>query len=418
MTPNWFAYVALLSWPAVAFYLFYKRPLNQAIIWTILGGYLLLPAGTVIKFEMIPAFDKRSIPNIAAFVGSVLITRRLPKLFRTFGFVEILIVMLLAVPFITSVLNGDSIKIGTTVLPGVGVYDAGSALIAEFLVFLPFILGRQYFRTAADGEEILRALVVAGLLLSLPVLFEIRISPQLSRWIYGYLPTGFATVMRDGGFRPVVFMENGLVTTFFLMTAVLAASALWRTKTRLRHLAPGGITAYLALVLIWCKSLGALVYGALLMPAVRWTTPRLQLRVAMALVIISLSYPTLRILDLVPTQFLVDVAASVSSERAESLKFRLENEDQLLRHASERFWFGWGRFGRNRVYEESGRDFSVTDGEWIIRLGIFGFFGFLAEFGLFGLCVFRAAAASKALDFRRDAVFTAALSSDCCNKPF
>ena len=78
--------------------------------------------------------------------------------------------------------------------------------------------------------------------------------------------------------------------------------------------------------------------------------------------------------------------------------------------ASERFWFGWGRFGRNRVYEESGRDFSVTDGEWIIRLGIFGFFGFLAEFGLFGLCVFRAGADSKALDFRRDAVFTAALS--------
>ena len=75
-----------------------------------------------------------------------------------------------------------------------GAYDAGSAVIAEFLFFLPFILARQYLRTANDNAAILIALVIAGLLYSLPMLFEIRMSPQLSRWIYGYFPGGFITV--------------------------------------------------------------------------------------------------------------------------------------------------------------------------------------------------------------------------------
>src|SRR5262245_33108058 len=127
MTPNWFAYFALLSWPLVAAYLFYKRPLSQAIIWTILGAYLLLPARVAIKSEMIPPFDKNSIPNIAALIGCFLITRKFPRLFYGFGLVEVLMVAFLVSPFITSELNRDPIRIGPIVLPGVGAYDAGSA---------------------------------------------------------------------------------------------------------------------------------------------------------------------------------------------------------------------------------------------------------------------------------------------------
>ena len=57
------------------------------------------------------------------------------------------------------------------------------------------------------------------------MLFEIRMSPQLHRWLYGYYPFGFITQMRYGGFRPSVFMENGLVCAFFAMTAMVAATA-------------------------------------------------------------------------------------------------------------------------------------------------------------------------------------------------
>ena len=75
MMRHLFAYIALVSWPVVGAYLFYKRPLNQALIWTILGAYLLLPARIGIKIPMIPNFDKDSIPTLTALIGCILITR-------------------------------------------------------------------------------------------------------------------------------------------------------------------------------------------------------------------------------------------------------------------------------------------------------------------------------------------------------
>ena len=49
-TPNWFATFALVLWPLVALILYQTRPVNQATLWTILGGQLLLPVDTAIKF--------------------------------------------------------------------------------------------------------------------------------------------------------------------------------------------------------------------------------------------------------------------------------------------------------------------------------------------------------------------------------
>src|SRR5262245_19095250 len=128
--------------------------------------------------------------------------------------------MMLISPFITAQLNSDPIQIGTTSLPGIGQYDAFSAVVAQFIFFLPFLLGRQILHSSADTHEVLQVLVVAGLFYSLAILFEIRMSPQLYTWIYGYFPHSFAQQMRDGGFRPVVFIGHGLVVAFFAMATV------------------------------------------------------------------------------------------------------------------------------------------------------------------------------------------------------
>ena len=72
--------------------------------------------------------------------------------------------------------------------------------------------------------------------------------------------------------------------------------------------------------------------------------------------------------------------------------------------------FGWGRWGRSRIYDEWGNDIGVTDGRWIITLGQFGIFGFLAEFGLLALTVFRAASALRFAESERDSVFLGALA--------
>jgi hypothetical protein len=411
MLGNWFAVAALLSWPAVAAVLYRATPIAFATVWSILGAYLLLPSEVTIKFPMIPALDKSSIPNICAAIGCVLLAPRQKRLQARSRVVGFFILLYVIGPVLTSVLNNDAIVAGGRVLPGVGSYDGISALLSQSIYFLPFMIGRRIFRSAIDIETMIRALVVAGLLYSVPMIFELRMSPQLANWIYGYIPESMNTVFRFGGYRPVVFLNNGLVLSFFAVTSFLASIALWRAKLRIGSLPPSGVAAYLAVIVILCKSGGALVYGIVAGFLVALTSPRLQTKIAVVLVSIGLLYPILRANDIFPTKTLVNIAELVNDERAQSLRFRFENEDRLLARASQRFWFGWGRYGRNRVYEEgTGRDIGTTDGAWIITLGTFGIVGFLAQFGLLSLPVLRAASVIKRSDSKYDNLLLATLA--------
>ena len=408
---NWLATVALLIWPLVAVWLFSTRPVNQATLWTVLGAYLLLPQGAIIKIaDGIPQLDKSSIPALAALAGCLFFSRRSIRFWNGFGFAEVLLLMFLFGPLITSELNPDPVASGSVLLPGVGAYDGLSAGAAQFLIILPFLLGRQLLRGSADIEDILRTVVIAGLLYSLPILFEIRISPQLNYWLYGYFPSQFGQQVRFSGFRPMVFIGHGLGVAFFIMTATIAAMALWQTRTRVPLLKPAGVLSYLGVILVLCKGLAAVVYGAASLSLMRWTRPRLQLRIAAVIACIALLYPALRTADLVPTDYMVAAANFINEERAESLKFRFDHEQALFDKASQRLLLGWGRFGRNRLYDDWGNDISVSDGDWVVTLGQFGLLGFLAKFGLLALPIFRAVGALKYVEFRRDGIYLAALA--------
>ena len=213
------------------------------------------------------------------------------------------------------------------------------------------------------------------------------------------------------GFVPVVFIGHGLLVALFTVTAVVAATALSRTQTRVFQFSSGIIATYLSVILVLCKSLGSLVYAILVVPLVRLASPRTQIRVAMVLAVLTLLYPILRTADLVPVQFIENVAASISTERAASLKTRFDQERALLDRASERIFFGWGRWGRSRIYqEETGRDLTLSDGRWILTIGTFGLFGFFSEFGLLLLPVFRAGLALRTAQSVSDSLYLAALT--------
>jgi hypothetical protein len=402
------AYAALLLWPLVALFLYSRLPIGRATLWTILGGYLLLPAEPGIKFQMIPTFDKTSIPNLAAFLGCAVYSRKVPKILWGFGLPELLVIVLLIVPFITSLLNSDTIRIGQTVLPGVGAYDAGSASRDAFIFMLPFFLGRQFSRSADDNMYVLWALVIAGLVYSLAVLFEYRMGPQLAPLIYGYNRGG---INEAGDVRPVVFGDNPLMMAFFFVPVVIAAGALWRLRSHIARFPPGATTAYLSVILLLFKSFGYMVYGVVLIPIVRWASPRLQLRLACVLVTLALIYPLLRVAELIPTDSILNEVAVLSPAKAGSLKTRFDSEEQLLDRAWERPWFGWGRYGRNRIYDGwNGADSTLSDGHWVLQMGSFGLVGFVAEFGLLALCVFRAAMSLKFTRTMKESVCLAALA--------
>jgi hypothetical protein len=415
ITPNLFAYAVVVLWPLAAGLFYTLRPVVPATLWTILAAQLLLPVGTSFKFEMVPLLDKTSIPNLCALIGCMAVTGRSLRLVRGFGFPEILLGGFLILPIITSLLNSDPVEVGGTVLPGVGLYDGLSTSFSQFILLIPFFLGRQFLRNPRDLQECLEIFAVAGLIYSLPMVFEIRFSPQLHNWIYGYSPSDFIQEMREGGgFRPMVFMGHGLVACFFFMTTVVAAAALWRLKIRLFLINSGALTAYLGTVLVLCKSGAALVYGLVLVPVVAWAKPKLQVRAAIVLAAVALLYPAMRMSEVFPTNTILNFARTVNEPRAHSLEERFDQEEELLQRASQRLWFGWGRFGRNRVMKEDwqgvGTDYSVTDGRWIITLGQFGLFGFFAEFGLLAFPIFRAAAALGRLDSFKETVSIAVVA--------
>jgi len=209
----------------------------------------------------------------------------------------------------------------------------------------------------------------------------------------------------------LVFLENGLIVAFFVATTAVAAASLWRTRTRIGRLPLGGVTVYLGVILVLCKTMSAGVYGMIGILLVRLASPRLQLRVACVLAALSMAYPALRVMDLFPTNSMVENTRILSTDRADSLWLRFTQEDQLLAHALERPWFGWGRWGRSRVYNGYlGGDTSITDGFWIQTLGVYGVIGFAATFGLMGLPVFRAAKALKLAQSLRDGEHLAALA--------
>jgi hypothetical protein len=56
--------------------------------------------------------------------------------------------------------------------------------------------------------------------------------------------------------------------------------------------------------------------------------------------------------------------------------------------AMERPIFGWGSWGRNQLYNSAGEITTTTDGRWIITIGVYGWAGFIAEFGLLLLPIF------------------------------
>lgn len=86
-----------------------------------------------------------------------------------------------------------------------------------------------------------------------------------------------------------------------------------------------------------------------------------------------------------PTEQVYQIAESINEERAASLQYRLDNEDLLLEKAEQKPLGGWGSWGRNFVYNQEGQNISTTDGYWIIVIGVYGWIGYLAQFGLLTL---------------------------------
>ncbi|MEL7226097.1 MAG: hypothetical protein AAGL17_14935 [Cyanobacteria bacterium J06576_12] len=246
---------------------------------------------------------------------------------------------------------------------------------------VPFFLAWRWLQSPIHYREVLWALVVSGCIYALLALYEMRFSPQLNVMLYGFFPHDWLQHVRGGRFRPVVFLQHGLWLALFLFMVAISAFSLAQQSTGKAKVIALLPALWVTAVLLLSPNLGAAMLVCLFLPLL--FLPRaIQIRAIWTVTFIFLVFPALRQAELIPTERFLSLVENVSEERAASLAFRFQNEDDLLARAANRPFFGWGGWGRWRVIDERGVDTTVADGLWIIILGSRGWIGYIGFFGI------------------------------------
>ncbi|MEY8837869.1 hypothetical protein AB9K41_02385, partial [Cribrihabitans sp. XS_ASV171] len=392
--PNPIAYMMLMIWPFVSVILFQRLSLERAILWTILGGYMILPPVAEFDLPLVPSMNKDSIAAVSALACCLFIAKKRVEIWPRLWSARVLLALVLICVVPTVLTNREPliyerwggmgpIHLYTRIIPGMGVRDTLSFMLAQAIMLIPFFLARQFLSTEKGLRDTLLAMALAGLVYSVPALLETVIAPVLNIWVYGFFQHDFGQMVRGSGYRPIVFTEHGLWLALFMATSLMAAAGIWREEQGRTRLRWTGAVAYLYLVLAACKSAAALVSGTVLTPVVLFLGRKPQILVATVLALTAITYPMLRNLHLVPLDTALAQAEAISPARAESLAFRFDQEEDLLDRAAEKPFFGWGGWGRNLLIDpETGQSTSIVDGSWIIIFGTFGWLGYIAQIGL------------------------------------
>jgi hypothetical protein len=362
---------------------FFMRPLQAALI-IAFGADMFLPEGPTLRIPYLPIIDKHNLPYLCILIGCLLKHRKLvTRLPRQKWFIVLTVLALLGGAG-TALTNADAKPCGDFghMVQPISFKDGMAVSIGTFIACsLVFYLGYVLSRGREGLEKVLVGLGIAGLIYCPFAIFEMRFSPQLHGMVYGYDLGGWDMVRRWGGFRPTVFMPHGLMVARFLLGATLALFVLAERRKRLLGIPIRLLAWFQAVVLVLCRSTGAVILAVVGIVIFRVLKPKKQILVAAVFSAITFFYPLLRAVDLFPTTLILNASGELQTDRRDSLAFRLRNEDLLLAHARERILFGWGSYGRNRVCDKWGYDITTTDGHWIIVLGISGIAGFLIVFG-------------------------------------
>ena len=382
---------AILAWPIVAIALFAQARFVAGLIWCVLLPYLFLPEAFAINVPGFPDLDKTNIISFSLLLVLILFGERFRGQRRaepvtiahsTFRVSLIICLSLLLMGLVLTVLtNREPLFFGPVRLPGMRVWDLVSIVGQLLLIFVPFQLARQYLMTPETHRQLLSALVAGAIVYSAFMLVEIRLSPQLHNWIYGYHQHSFLQHIRDG-YRPKVFLQHGIWVGFYIFMALIAAIGLWKATGKQKWLLSA---LWVFAILAISRNLGALSI-ALLCSSVFILVGGRALALFVSLIAVAvLFYPALRQANLAPIEQIVEVAKLVSEDRAGSLEFRLRNEDQLLERAYQKPLAGWGSWDRDQVFDGAGRDVSVSEGRWIQTLGRWGWLGYIGLYGILTL---------------------------------
>jgi hypothetical protein len=372
------AQLAMLLWLPITLYLFTRYSSQKAIIFSFVGGLLFLPQRAGFKLPLIPDYTGMVATCYGIVIGTLVYDSEKFRQFK-WSWIDIPMVLWCTCPMLSSLTND------------LGPYDGFNAVLEQSAVWgLPYFLGRLYLNNLSGLRELAIVILKGGLIYVPLCIYEIKMSPQIHNMVYGYFahPSGIQQSIRLGGYRPNVFMSHGLVLAMFMTTVTLIAIWLWQSKTLKEVWGQPIITwvAILVVTFILLKSSGAygyLIYGLVILFVAKWTRLNFPLLLLMGLCVYYLYLGVIGAFS--GAEVSEWLSKNYSADRAESLQFRFQNEELLRAKALEKPLFGWGGFGRNRVYDYDWKgelvDISTTDSYWIIVFGVNGVYG-LATFTL------------------------------------
>jgi hypothetical protein len=361
-------HVVMFGWvPAVVGLFSFLKP-RHAVIASFLIAWLFLP---VARYEIpgLPDYTKISATCFGIFLAAAIFDAGSLSRFR---------LRTLDIPMIVWCLC----PIASSLTNGYGIYDGLAMSLRQVIQWgFPYFIGRVYFSSGEGLRDLAVGIFIGGMIYVPLCLYEIRFSPQLHNLIYGFHQHTFAQTLRWGAWRPMVFLDHGLMLGAWMMSASLVGVWLWRTGVLkdCKGMPAGWMVLLLLLTTVLCRSTGAaaqLFMGC----AALFMTRRLQKPLFLILLIaIPLLYIPARVSGAWTGENLVSlVSTTVSRERADSLAYRMFNEKILWDKARKKPVFGWGTWGGARVYDDQGKDISVTDGLWIISLGNHGMVGLVS----------------------------------------
>jgi len=364
----------LFGWIPFTIFLFFRFSPPIAILSSVVGGILFLPMA-VYDFPGIPSYGKYTAIALGLLFGEILSNQKKIYTLKLKIYDLPMILWCFIVPFVTSISNN------------LGLRDALSSTLSNYLIWgVVYWAGRRYFSSESALRNISIAIIVGGLLYVPLILFELRMSPQLSNIIYGFSPHSFEQHIRYGGYRPLVFMQHGLKISLWMAASFSVSFWLWKSKevTHFKNISLFYIVYLLLVVAVLCKSANG--WFSILLSLLAWfvyskfeTTKHLRIFIA----IIPL-YIFFRATNILPIRTIELYFSYIfDPERMHSLLFRLNQEDLFSVKVMDRFLFGWGGFGRGKPIDPlTGNPIKIVDSLWIIiysENGIVGLISFLAS---------------------------------------
>jgi hypothetical protein len=371
-SPNLLVPLVMFAWIPTVIYLFSRFPARKAVVISFLVAWLFLPVAEL-ALPGLPNYTKMSATCYGILLATCIFDVGRFQSFK-FSWIDIPMSIWCLCPLASSLTNG------------LGLYDGLTSVLTQTMIWgVPYFLGRIYFNSLDGLRQLATGIFIAGLIYVPLCLFEIRLSPQLHRILYGGAAGGdFAQSIRFGGYRPSVFMEHGLALGAFMMAATLLGIWLWQSGS-IRQLwgFPVGVwVGVLFFTFALIKSTGAyflLALGVFILLVAKFFRTALPVFLVIAAIGVYLYFNS-EGGGYFSDQILDNLRQLLPRDRVGSLEFRFNNEELLVEHARQQPWFGWAGWGRSLLYDETGRQTVVQDSLWVLTLGQYGLVGLVSLF--------------------------------------